>query len=78
MKHLLLYGIALMQVCLAQAATYYLDSEKGNDLADGRSETTAWKTLKQDPRVTTSMDLYYMGLLFVDPHYLKRHYRIRI
>ncbi len=38
----------------------------------------AWRELKQDPRVTTSMDLYYLGLLFVDPHYLKRHYKIRI
>ena len=38
----------------------------------------AWQELKQDQRVTTSMDLYDLGLLFIDPHYLKRHYRIRI
>ena len=38
----------------------------------------AWQELKQDPRVTTTMDLYYIGLIFVDPHYLKRHYKIRI
>lgn len=38
----------------------------------------AWETLKADERVTTSMDLYHMGLLFVDPHYLKRHYIIRL
>jgi len=38
----------------------------------------AWEALKNDPRVTTSMDLYHVGLLFVDPHYLKRHYRIRL
>lgn len=38
----------------------------------------AWEELKRDPRVTTSMDLYHCGLLFVDKHYLKRHYRIRI
>ena len=38
----------------------------------------AWRELKTDARVTTSMDLYHAGLLFVDPHYLKRHYRIRI
>lgn len=36
----------------------------------------AWDDLKLDERVTTSMDLWYAGLLFVDPHYLKRHYRI--
>ena len=38
----------------------------------------AWAELKADPRVTTTMDLYHCGILFVDPHYLKRHYRIRI
>ena len=38
----------------------------------------AWKELKSDDRVTTSMDLYHVGLLFVDPHYLKRNYRIRL
>ena len=38
----------------------------------------AWEDLKQDPRVTTTMDLYHIGLVFVDPHYLKRHYKIRL
>ena len=38
----------------------------------------AWEALKCDARVTTSMDLYHVGLLFVDPHYLKRHYKIRL
>lgn len=38
----------------------------------------AWEQLKQDKRVTTSMDLYHVGLLLVDPHYLKRHYKIRL
>ena len=38
----------------------------------------AWRELKQDPRVTTTMDLYHLGLIFVDPHYLKRHYKIRL
>ena len=38
----------------------------------------AWRELKDDARVTTSMDLYHVGLLFVDSHYLKRHYRINV
>lgn len=37
----------------------------------------AWQELKQDKQVTTSMDLYHIGMLFVNPCYLKRHYRIR-
>ena len=38
----------------------------------------AWSELKQDGRVTSSMDLWHCGLLFVDKHYLKRHYRINV
>lgn len=38
----------------------------------------AWKELKEDKRITTSMDLYHVGLLFIDPHYLKRNYTIRL
>ena len=38
----------------------------------------AWTELKKDERVTTSMDLYHIGILFVNPCFLKRHYRIRI
>ena len=38
----------------------------------------AWRELKQDKRVTTTMDVWHAGLVFVDEHYLKRHYRIRV
>lgn len=57
-------------------------TEKGvlvlDDIHYSRDMERAWEALKADSRVTTSMDLYHIGLLFVDPHYLKRHYRIRI
>lgn len=36
----------------------------------------AWTDLKADERVSTSMDLYHVGLLFVDPHYWRRNYTI--
>lgn len=49
-----------------------------DDIHYSREMAQAWTQLKADPRVTTSMDLYHIGLLFVDPHYLKRHYKIRI
>ena len=38
----------------------------------------AWNELIVDKRVTTSMDLYHVGILFVNPCFLKRHYKIRI
>ena len=71
-----------------EATMRYVDSllprmdEKGiiaiDDIHYSEEMDRAWEKLKQDSRVTTSMDLYYMGLLFVDPHYLKRHYIIRL
>ena len=56
--------------------------EKGilaiDDIHYSREMEQAWEEIKSDPRVTTTMDLYHMGLVFVAKHYLKRHYRIRI
>lgn len=56
--------------------------EKGiiaiDDIHYSEGMERAWAELKRDPRVTTSMDLYDLGLLFVDPHYLKRHYIIKL
>ena len=34
----------------------------------------AWREICADERVTSSMDLYQMGMLFFDPHFWKRHY----
>lgn len=57
-------------------------TEKGiiviDDIHYSEAMERAWQELKNDARVTTSMDLWHCGLLFVDKHYLKRHYRIRI
>ena len=38
----------------------------------------AWQELKSLPDVTTSMDLYHIGLLFFDTHYIHRHYKLRL
>ena len=38
----------------------------------------AWKAICADERVTSTIDLYQMGLVFFDKHYWKRHYRIRL
>ncbi len=57
-------------------------AEKGvliiDDIHYSESMERAWHELKKDARVTTSMDLYHVGLLFVDPHYLKRHYNVKL
>ena len=38
----------------------------------------AWDELRRREEVTTSMDLYEMGLLFFDKDYLPKHYRLRL
>ena len=38
----------------------------------------AWKEICADERVTSTMDLYQMRLVFFDKHYWKRHYGIRV
>ena len=57
-------------------------TEKGVLMMEGVHDSAeteqAWKALKADKRVTTSIDLFYAGLLFVDKHYLKRNYKIRL
>jgi predicted O-methyltransferase YrrM len=36
----------------------------------------AWKEICADERVTTTIDLYQMGLVFFDAHYWRRNYKM--
>ena len=49
-----------------------------DDIHYSEEMENAWQELKQDERVTSTMDLYHVGILFVSPCFLKRHYRIRL
>jgi predicted O-methyltransferase YrrM len=57
-------------------------TEKGiivlDDIHHSDQMERAWEKWKADKRVTSTMDLYHVGLLFVDTHYWKRNYRIRV
>ena len=57
-------------------------TEKGvlavENIHESKAAEQVWAGLKADKRVTSSMDLYHVGLLFVDKHYLRRHYTIRL
>lgn len=49
-----------------------------DDIHYSREMCSAWEELKKDKRVTSSMDLFHVGLLFVNPYYMKRHYTISL
>ncbi len=37
----------------------------------------AWKAIQQNKEVTSTMDFFDFGLVFFDPHYLRKNYRLR-
>ena len=49
-----------------------------DDIHHNEEMEKAWKEICADKRVSSTMDLYQMGLVFFDKHYWKRHYRIRL
>ena len=49
-----------------------------DDIYHSREMEEAWKRLESVPKVTTTMDFFDFGLIFFDPHYLKKHYKLRI
>jgi hypothetical protein len=38
----------------------------------------AWREICEDERVTSTMDLYQIGLVFFDKNYWRRNYKIRL
>lgn len=49
-----------------------------DDIHWSRQMERAWNTIRNDRRGTCTMDLYDMGLVFFDPSYLRRHFRLRV
>lgn len=47
-----------------------------DDIHHNESMEKAWSEIKQRPEVTSTMDLYHIGLIFFDPHLLKKHYKL--
>ena len=56
--------------------------EKGviviDDIHHNLDMERAWQDICADDRVTSTMDLYQMGLVFFDSHYWHRNYRLRL
>ena len=49
-----------------------------DDIHHSEEMERAWKDICADERVTSTIDLYQMGLVFFDKHYWKRNYRMRL
>ena len=49
-----------------------------DDIHHSEEMEKAWKDICADKRVTSTIDLYQMGLVFFDKHYWKRNYRMRL
>ena len=49
-----------------------------DDIHYNKEMEKAWHEICEDERVTSTMDLYQMGLVFFDKDYWKRDYRIRV
>ena len=49
-----------------------------DDIHYNQDMEKAWEEICADERVTSTMDLYQMGLVFFDKHYWKRNYKIRL
>jgi predicted O-methyltransferase YrrM len=49
-----------------------------DDIHHSEEMERVWKDICADERVTSTIDLYQMGLVFFDKHYWKRNYRMRL
>lgn len=38
----------------------------------------AWQAVRHNPRVTATMDFYHFGILFFDPHLMRKNYKLCI
>lgn len=49
-----------------------------DDIHHSEDMEQAWMEICNKPEVSTTMDLYHIGLVFLDKNYIKRNYKLRI
>ncbi len=49
-----------------------------DDIHYSRGMENAWNRIQQDQRVSSTMDLYHIGIVFFDKQYWRKHYRLRV
>ena len=49
-----------------------------DDIYHSQEMERAWRAIQAEPQVTSTVDCYHAGLVFFIPHYIRKHFRIRI
>jgi len=49
-----------------------------DDIHWSKGMTEAWDTIKQNPKVTLTIDVFYWGIVFFRKEQVKQHFRIRV
>ena len=49
-----------------------------DDIHHSQEMERAWRAIQAEPQVTSTVDCYHAGLVFFNPHYIRKHFRIRI
>ncbi len=49
-----------------------------DDIHWSKGMTNAWETIKQNPKVTLTIDTYHWGIVFFRREQVKQHFRIRV
>lgn len=49
-----------------------------DDIHHSKEMERAWRQIEQEEGVTSTMDLFYIGIVLFDPHYMYKNYRLRI
>lgn len=48
-----------------------------DDIYWSKEMNNAWNEIKNNPQVSASIDLYYLGIVFLNPQLTKQHYKLR-
>ena len=67
--------LSYFEICLSKVHTnsvFVID-----DIYWSADMECAWKTIKNNPLVTSTIDIYHMGIVFFNSDLTKKHYKIR-
>lgn len=63
----------LLRLRMAEKSIVVVD-----DIHHSKEMERAWHKIEQEAGVTSTMDLFHIGIVLFDPHYMHKNYRLRI